>query len=76
MNEALAISACALAALSGMPGLFFRREGRAGERLFAALMAVAGAVGVTAAARAISSPSRQAIAVPWAVPGGSLEVHL
>ncbi|MFL5434477.1 MAG: proton-conducting transporter membrane subunit [Myxococcales bacterium] len=76
MNEALAISACALAALSGMPGLFFRRDGRAGERLFAALMAAAGAVGVAAAARAIASPSPRGVAVPWAVPGGSLEVHV
>ncbi len=76
MSEALALAACALAALSGVPGLFLPRECRAGERLASALVAVSGAAGVTAAVLAFTSPSLRGIALPWAVPGGALEVRV
>ncbi len=76
MSEALALAACALAALSGMPGLFLPREGRAGERLACALIATADAAGVTAAVLAFASPSPRGISLPWAVPGGALEVRV
>ena len=76
MSEALAIAACALAALSGVPGLFFSREGRAGERLACALMVLAGAFGISAAVLAFALPSPRGISLPWAVPGGALEVRV
>jgi hydrogenase-4 component B len=75
-SEALALVACALAALSGVPGLFLSRAGRAGERLAFALVAAAGAAGVTAAALAFAVPSPRGISLPWAVPGGALEVRV
>ncbi len=76
MSEALALTACALAALSGVPGLFLARESRGGERIAAALMGAAGAAGVAASALAIVQPSPAALSLPWAVPGGRFEVHV
>jgi hydrogenase-4 component B len=76
VSEALAIAACALAAVSGLPGLFLPREGRAGERLAAALVIAAGAAGVSAAALAFASPSSRGISLPWAVPGGAFEIRV
>jgi hydrogenase-4 component B len=75
-SEALAISACALAALSGVPGLFLPREGRAGERLASALVIAAGALGVGGAALAVTAPSLRGISLPWDVPGGAIEVRV
>jgi hydrogenase-4 component B len=76
MSEVLAIAACAIAALSGVPGLFLAREGRAGERLACALIGVAGAAGVSAAVLAFVQPSARGLSLPWAVPGGALEVRV
>jgi len=76
MSEILAICACALAAISGLPGLFLSRDGRAGERLACALIAAAGIAGMTAAALAFAAPSAHGISLPWSVPGGALRVRV
>ncbi|HEY6909279.1 MAG TPA: proton-conducting transporter membrane subunit [Myxococcales bacterium] len=75
MSERLTLLACALAALSGMPGLFMRREGRAGERIASALVVAAGIAGLWAAWLAVAAPSSRGISLPWAVPGGALEIR-
>jgi hydrogenase-4 component B len=51
------LASTALAAVSGVPGLFIRPESRAGERLAVALLAAAALLGVTGAARALLSSS-------------------
>jgi hydrogenase-4 component B len=76
MSEVLAISACAVAALSGLPGLFLPRERPAGERLACALIAAAGIAGVTAAVLAFAAPSAEGLSLPWPVPGGDLRVRV
>ncbi|HET9752971.1 MAG TPA: proton-conducting transporter membrane subunit, partial [Myxococcales bacterium] len=75
MSEPLALLACALAASSGTPGLFLPREGRAGERVASALIVAAGLAGLAAAGLAIAAPSARGISLPWAVPGGALEIR-
>jgi hydrogenase-4 component B len=76
VSEAFAIVACACAAVSGVPGVFLPREGRAGERLACALSILAGIAGVTAAALGVIAPSQRGIVLPWAVPGGAFEVRV
>src|SRR5205085_4798726 len=76
MSEVLAVLACAVAAASGVPGLFLSRETRAGERLACALLGAAGAAGLASAVLAVTSPSSPGIALPWAGPGGALEVRV
>lgn len=76
MSAWLAVAACLLAALSGVPGLFLSRTGRAGERLAAGLLLAAGAAGLAAAALAFAAPAPEGLAWPWAVPGGRLEVRV
>ncbi len=76
MSEWLALAACAVAALSGAPGLFLRREGRGGERIACALMAVAGVLGVWASILAVTAPSARGLSLPWSVPGGALEIRV
>ena len=76
MSEVLALAACALAGSSGLPGILLPRSGRGGERIACALVCAAGAAGIAAAAAAISDPSQRGIALPWAVPGGALEVRV
>jgi len=76
MSEVLAVCACALAALSGLPGLFSSRNGRAGERMACSLIAVAGIAGVSAAVLAFVAPSPEGISQRWAVPGGALQVRV
>jgi hydrogenase-4 component B len=76
MSEILALCACGLAALSGVPGLLTSRSGRSGERLACGLIAVAGVAGVSAAVLAFAAPSAHGISLPWAVPGGPLSVRV
>ncbi len=76
MSERLALAACALAALSGLPGLFLPRGGRAGERLACALLLCAAAAGIAAAVLAIAAPSAAGLSVPWSLPGGALDVRV
>ncbi len=73
--EWLALAAVALAAASGVPGLFFARSSRAGERIAVALLGLAAAGGVGAAAWALAAETR-GIHLGWAVPGGALAVEI
>jgi len=73
MNEALVVAAIVLAALSGVPGLFWRHPARAGERIASALMLLGAACGFAAAVRAVFLPS-PGLSAPWSVPGGEIAI--
>jgi len=69
----LVVAAIALAAVSGLPGLVRSPRGGGGERLAAALLVLAGAVGVAGGLWSLTGhPS--ALDAPWAVPGGRLNL--
>jgi hydrogenase-4 component B len=69
----LVVAAIGLAAASGVPGLFLPRGGRAGERLAAVLLALAGSLGVAGGLWSLlGHPS--GLDAPWAVPGGRLRL--
>ncbi len=76
MSEYLVLLAIVLAAASGVPGLFLDRRGRAGERLAAATLAVAGACGVAAALAALVGDGPRPLSAPWPVPGGRLAIEV
>jgi hypothetical protein len=57
MNEWLVVGGIALAAWSGVPGLFYRRESATGERTALALLALATLAAGAGAARALLAPS-------------------
>jgi len=75
LAEWLALAGIALAAASGMPGLFFDRRSTAGERIAVALMTLGAAAGIAGAALALARPS-DGIRLPWSVPGGALHVQI
>ena len=71
----LTLAGIALSAASGVPGLFFDRRSTAGERIAAAIMALGAAAAVVGAALALARPGN-GIRLPWAVPGGELDVRV
>lgn len=77
MNEWLVVCGIAVAAVSGVPGLFFGRESAGGERIALALLALATLSGGAGAGRALAIPSQGAgLAYAWPVPGGALRIHV
>jgi hydrogenase-4 component B len=77
LNEWLVVAGIAVAAVSGVPGLFFRRESSAGERVALALLALAALAGGAGAARAFVLPSQASgLAFRWPVPGGAFRIHV
>jgi hydrogenase-4 component B len=77
VNEWLVVAGIALAAASGVPGIFLDRRGPAGERIAVTLLAAAAAGGIAGAVRALALPrSAGQLALPWAVPGGAFRVEV
>ena len=76
MNEAawMVVTAVALVASSGIPGLFFDRSSAAGERIAASLMAAGAVLGLGGTAAAALAQRAPRIDLPWSVPGGAFAV--
>jgi len=75
MNEWLVIAGTVLAAASGVPSVFERREGGRGERVAAQLMVLGALCAITGASLAIARPST-GIDLGWSVPGGRFAVRV
>jgi hydrogenase-4 component B len=73
--EWLTLVGIALTAASGVPGLFIDRRSPAGERIAAAFMALGATAAVVGAALGLARPG-DGIRLPWAVPGGELNVRI
>jgi hydrogenase-4 component B len=77
MNEWLVIAGIGLATLSGLPGVFVKRESALGERIAVALLALATISGGIGAVRALIAPSPEpGLALDWPVPGGMFRVYV
>ena len=77
MNEWLVMGGVGFAALSGLPGLFMKRESAAGERIAVALLAFATVSGGVGAVRALIAPSQgSGLALDWPVPGGMFRIYV
>jgi hydrogenase-4 component B len=76
MSEYLVVIAILLAAASGVPGLFLSRVGRAGERIAAVSLALAGGCGVAGAMAALWLGVSGPLTASWAVPGGRFAVEV
>jgi hydrogenase-4 component B len=70
----LLLAAVALAAASGLPGLFLRRPENVGERFAAALLGLAALLGITAAGRVLFLGDA-VLDLAWPVPGGRFAIH-
>ena len=75
LSDALLLAAILGAAASGLPGLFAAREGRAFERLAAAVMVGAGAVGTAGALLALAAGGSAGVSWAWSIPGGAFETR-
>ncbi len=76
MIASLCLAAVVLAALSGVPGLFFPRTSRAGEQLSVAAMLAFGALALFVALRVLLGGGAVELSLPWSVPGGAFEVRI
>lgn len=76
MSEHLLIAAIVLAGLSGVPGLFRPRQGRAGERLFVGLMTAAGVLAGAGVVATLAFGWSRDLTAAWSVPGGSLAIRV
>ncbi len=76
MSEWLLVAAIALAGLSGLPGLFCPRTGRACERLFTALITLAAACACAGGVGALGLGWSRDLAAAWSVPGGRLAIRV
>lgn len=74
VGERLVLTAAALLAVSGVPGLFLGRGSASGQRLAAALAVAAAAVGLAGTSLCLSSGAAPGVSVPWRVLGGSFDV--
>src|SRR5262245_14595109 len=72
----LLLVAIALAALSGVPGLFCARQSSIGQWLSVILAVVGGSLGIGAALAGLSTEPAPEVRLPWAVPGGEFHVAL
>lgn len=72
MAEALVLAAAALLALSGVPGLIFRRGSQAGEGISVGLTLAGAALGLAGAATALGGGGGPGFAWAWSVPGARL----
>lgn len=72
----LFVTGTLLISLAGVPGVFSRKEGRAGERL-ACLLTIAGAVcGTIAVLVSLSQGVVPHLNIDWALPGGAFALRL
>ena len=69
MNEALALVAIVLVAVSGIPGVFLARQSSLGERLAALLMVMGSTCGLVSAFGVAASNGPGGLSLPWSVPG-------
>ena len=76
MNEWLVLAAAAIAGVSGVPGLFLRREANAGQRTATVLGAAASILGTWGALRALLGKPGAGISLPLAIPGGEISVRV
>ncbi|HEU5061180.1 MAG TPA: proton-conducting transporter membrane subunit [Kofleriaceae bacterium] len=76
MSEWLVAAAIVVAAGAGVPGLFARREGRAGERLFVALLTAAALLAAASALGSLVLGTSRELAAAWPVPGGRLSIQV
>ncbi len=76
VSEWLAVAAVVVAGLSGLPGLVMSRHGRAGERVAALAMGVAGVLGLGAGFEALARGPASPLEARWPVPAGRLAVEV
>jgi hydrogenase-4 component B len=76
MTSWLVVAAVVLVGMSGLPGLFLRKEGTAGEQIATALLVAGSGCGVAGALLAISDARARGIDLPWSVPGGAFSVSI
>jgi hydrogenase-4 component B len=81
MNEWLVVAGTVLAAVSGVPGAFERRDGGRGERAASVLMVLGALSAIVGAALVIARPSvpvaiATGIDLGWSVPGGRFAVRV
>jgi len=72
----LVVVAIGLSAVSGLPGLLRPRSGRAGERLFVALMTLAAVAACAGAGLALIGGASGELVAAWPVPGGRWVVRV
>jgi len=75
MTDWLVVAGMVLAAASGLPGLWEKREGGQGERVAMLLMVVGALCGIVGAGLAIAWPS-PGIDMAWTVPGGRFAIRI
>jgi len=76
MSELLLLLAIALAASSGVAGLWFRRQSNMGQWLTTALAVLGSVAGLAGVGGFWALGDRQPICLPWAVPGGQFYVGI
>ncbi|MBI5518053.1 MAG: hypothetical protein HY909_30060 [Deltaproteobacteria bacterium] len=76
MSVWLVLTAIALTATSGLPGLLCPRETRAFERLCTALLTLGAACAAASSVGALARRGGAALSAPWPVPGGHLAVEV
>jgi hydrogenase-4 component B len=76
LPEWLALAGVALAAVSGVPGLFFGRTSRTGDQVAVALLSLGALAGITGAAIALGRGQGNGLSYGWSVPGGALAVRI
>jgi hydrogenase-4 component B len=70
----LIVAAMVLAAVSGVPGLFFQRGAPQGERIATAVLGLGALAGIAGAALVLAG-GEASVDLPWAVPGGRLSIR-
>lgn len=76
VSEWLLVAGIALAAVSGLPGLFRRPDSPAGERVWVASLTAAGLCAAAGALIALGADRPGELATAWQVPGGRLAVRV
>jgi hydrogenase-4 component B len=74
MSEALVLVGLALAGLSGVPGLCFRRSSLLGQRATTALAVLGAALGLAGVGWFWATGESRPVDLPWALPGAALSV--
>ena len=76
MSELLVLLALAIAATSGVPGLFLSRLSTTGQWVTTLLAVMGAGVGLTGIGVFWSSGDSRPIVLPWAIPGGEFDVAM
>src|SRR5437868_2060586 len=76
MNEALILLAIVLTGVSGIPGVFFGRASKVGERVAAMFMLAGSIAGLVAVFRVALSETTCGMSRPWGIPGGELSIRI